>query len=344
MKKVIACALKALCSMSILLFCTTVLGLAEQTYSQLKKENKYLDGGTLEEISFYAPDSPCSNKRCERKGKLMRRKDARATVLVCHGYMCDRNDVNLFRTVFPDFNVMTFDFRAHGDSSDNHQYCTFGRDESYDVIAAVEYIKADKELSKLPRIVYGFSMGAVASIIAQSKDMTLFDAMILDCPFDSSENVLRKALDDVRINLFGYSFGLPAKGILGNYAFNPYVQSFLKSLLKTVAKLDPTATNTQICPVNPADAIKDVSVPCFFIHCKNDEKVPVEAICNVYDNAKGFKRLWVTNGRHHFDSFFDDPEKYRYKTNKFINKVLDGKTADKQPMKVTGLPERALKC
>jgi hypothetical protein len=174
--------------------------------------------------------------------------------------------------------------------------------------------------------------------------MTLFDAMILDCPFDSSENVLRKALEDVRIHVFGYSFGLPAKGLLGNYAFNPYVQSFLKSLLKTVAKLDPTATNTRICPVSPADAIKDVSVPCFFIHCKNDEKVPVEAICNVYDNAKGFKRLWVTNGRHHFDSFFDDPEKYRYKTNKFINKVLDGKTADKQPMKVTGLPERALKC
>lgn len=309
----------------------------KKIHLDIAKENKYLNGSTLEEISFYAPDSPCSNKRCERKGKLMRRKDAIATVLVCHGYMCANHDVGFLRMLFPQCNVMTFDFRAHGESKDIHQFCTFGRDESYDVMAAVDYIKADKELSQLPRIVYGFSMGAVASIIAQSKDVTLFDAMILDCPFDRSENVLRKALEDVRINVFGYSMGLPCKTLLANYAFNPYVQSFLKSLLKTVAKLDPTAVNTRIFPVNPADAIKEVSVPCFFIHCRNDEKVPVQAICNVYDNAKGFKRLWVTDGRHHFDSFFYNPEAYCYKINKFIGKVLDGKTIDKQSMKVTGL-------
>lgn len=318
--------------------------LESQTLKDISKEQKYLKGATIEEISFYAPDSPCSNKMSERKGKIIRRKDAMATVLVCHGYMCDKHDVGIFRTVFPNCNVMTFDFRAHGDSSDNYQCCTFGRDESYDVIAAVDYIKADKQLSQLPRIVYGFSMGAVASIIAQSKDMTLFDAMILDCPYDRSENILRKALEDVRLHLFGYSFSLPGKGILGDYAFNPYVQSLLKSLLKTVAKLDPTATNTRIYPVNPADAIKDVSVPCFFIHCKNDEKVPVESICNVYDNAKGFKRLWVTDGRHHFDSFFYNPEAYCYKVNKFITKVVEGKIVDKQPVKVTGLTERNKKC
>lgn len=331
----------------LLVFTSTgmpLVALDKQTYAEISKENKYLNGATLEDISFYAPESPCSNKRCERKGKLMRRKDAQATVLVCHGYMCDKNDVNLFRLVFPDYNVMTFDFRAHGDSSDNHQYCTFGRDESYDVMAAVDFIKADKELSQLPRFVYGFSMGAVASIIAQSKDMTLFDAMILDCPFDSSENVLRKALEDVRIHLFGYSFGLPGKNFLGNYAFNPYVQSFLKTLLKTVAKLDPTATNTRIYPVNPAEAIKDVSVPCFFIHCRNDEKVPVQAIRNVYDNAKGFKRLWVTDGRHHFDSFFSKPEEYKDKANRFYAKVLGGKIGEKQPMKITGLLEKTKKC
>ncbi len=318
--------------------------LDKQTYAEISKEHKYLNGSQLEEISFYAPESSCSNKRSERKGKIIRRKDAIANVLVCHGYMCDKHDVGIFRTVFPNCNVMTFDFRAHGDSSDNHQYCTFGRDESYDVMAAVDFIKNDKELKDLPRIVYGFSMGAVAAIIAQSQDMTLFDAMILDCPYDRSENVLRKALEDVRINLFGYSFALPGKNILGDYAFNPYVQSFLKSVLKTVAKLDPTATNTRIFPVNPSDAMKDVSVPCFFIHCRNDEKVPVQAVCNVYDNAKGFKRLWVTDGRHHFDSFFYNPEAYLYKVNRFIAKVLNGKTVDKQPMKVTGLLEKTKKC
>lgn len=316
-----------------------------QTYKEIAKEHKYLKGSQLEEVSFYAPDRPGSNKRSLRKGKLIRRKDAVATVLVCHGFMCDKHDVGIFRTVFPNCNVMTFDFRAHGDSCmDMHQYCTFGKDESYDVMAAIDFIKSDAELKDLPRVAYGFSMGAVAAIIAQSQDMTLFDAMILDCPYDRSENVLRKALEDIRISLFGYSFGLPATDLLSRYAFNPYVQSFLKSLLKTVAKLDPTATNTLIGPVNPSDAIKEVTVPCFFIHCRNDEKVPVQAVCNVYENAKGFKRLWVTDGRHHFDSFFYNPEAYCYKINKFITKVLEGKTIDKQPMKVTGLMEKTKKC
>jgi len=307
------------------------------TYKALSKDHKYLQGGVLEEISFYAPDGPDSNKHSARKGTLLRRKDAGATVLVCHGYMCDKHDAALFRTVFPDYNVMTFDFRAHGESRDNHQLCTFGRDESYDVIAAVNYIKNDPELSKMPLIAYGFSMGAVAAILAQSKTNKLFDAMVLDCPYDKSENVLRKALHDVRFTLLGYEFSLPAKELLGDYAFNPYVQGVLKAVLRSVSKLDPTATNTQIYPVNPSDAIKQVDVPCFFIHCRNDEKIPVKAICNVYENAKGFKRLWVTDGRRHFDSYFYNPEAYVYKVNRFITKVLNGTIADKQAMKVTGL-------
>lgn len=88
--------------LSVIFVGFTAHALDQQTYSEIAKENKYLKGSSLEEISFYAPESPCSNKRSERKGRLLRRKDAVATVLVCHGYMCDKHDVGFLRLLFPE--------------------------------------------------------------------------------------------------------------------------------------------------------------------------------------------------------------------------------------------------
>ena len=70
---------------------------------------------------------------------------------------------------------MTFDFRGHGKNNEG-QYCTFGRDEALDVIAAVKFIKSDPELQKLPLFVYGFSMLGNASngIIDEQQERCLW--------------------------------------------------------------------------------------------------------------------------------------------------------------------------
>jgi esterase/lipase len=80
-----------------------------------------------------------------------------------------------------------------------------------------------------------------------------------------------------------------------------------------------------MCRVYPGESIKKVSVPCFFIHCKNDEKIGVESVKNIYNNAaSGYKKLWITNGRHHFDSYFYAPERYTSEVRQFLAQVLDG--------------------
>ena len=177
-------------------------------------------------------------------------------------------------------------------------------------------------------------MGAVAAIQAQSVDASLFDALILDCPYDKSENVIKRSLDNLKFSMFGYTFEIPGRKLLEKFAFNYYVQSFLKALLKTVSSLDATATRTQIYPLSPVDSIKKISVPCLFIHCKNDEKVPLQAAKDLYKNAQGFKRLWETDGRRHFDSFFYNPEKYIHKVNTFIGQVLNKEIMFKAQAKI----------
>ncbi len=280
---------------------------------------------TITKVTIHSKSAEDSDTLIARKGILVKYPNAKATVVICHGFMCDKFDVGFVRQMFPkgSFNFLSFDFRAHGENTEG-QCCTFGRDEALDVQAAAAYVKNHPELKKLPVFVYGFSMGAVASIEAQAKDPSLFKAMILDCPFDSSENLIKKALDDLKFTMFGYEFEMPGKQLLEKYAFHPYVQSFIKFILKTVAHMDAKNIQTHIYRFKPSESITKIEAPCFFIHCKKDKRVPINAIRAIYQGARGPKMLWVTNGRGHYDSIFYNPEKYSLSITSFLNNVLTG--------------------
>jgi pimeloyl-ACP methyl ester carboxylesterase len=297
----------------------------------------YLPGTTLESISFVTKENEESKKTFIRHGFLKLKKDAPATILICHGYSVDKYDAAFSRLVFTDYNVMTFDFRAHGHKKEN-QCCTFGKEEAFDVIAAVDYLRSRPEIAGKPLLVYAFSMGAVSAIEAQAKRPDLFDGMVLDSPFDSSENLIKTGLDH-KIKLLGYEFNMPGREFLKQYAYHPYVQSLLKMALKLNSPMDATLANTKIVPVHPADSIEKVTVPCYFITCKNDEKVPVSSVVSVYAGAKGYKRLWITNGPRHCYSFFNNPEKYIYKVNKFVKGVVVGSLANDNSTRITQDPE-----
>ncbi len=291
----------------------------------IPEKTKMANGLTVEHVVLYPQEGHDSTKHIARHGVLARSDNAKATILICHGFMCDKYDVGMLRRIFKtkQFNVMTFDFRAHGQDGEG-QYCTFGRDESLDVIAAAKFLRNHPQLCDKPLFAYGFSMGAVSAIEAQGLESELFDAMILDCPFDSSERVIKTGLDCLRCSIFGYEFDVPGKELLQKYAFHPYVQALVKAVLKTVAQMDATGVCTNFCPLYPAESVKKIIIPLFFIHCKNDQKVSVDQVKHVYEGAAGYKRLWLTNGRRHYDSFFYNPEKYIENVRQFYDQVLNG--------------------
>jgi len=286
------------------------------------------ENAIMEHVVLYPQESHDSLKKIARHGILARNNEAQATILICHGFMCDKYDVGMLRKIFKkkQFNVMTFDFRAHGQDSSG-QYCTFGRDEALDVIAAAQFLRKHPDLEGKPLFAYGFSMGAVSAIEAQALAPTLFDAMILDCPFDSSERVIKTGLQGLKCSIFGYEFDVPGKDFLQRYAFHPYVQVLVKTVLKTVSQMDASGISTNFCPLYPSESVKNISIPLFFIHCKNDQKVSIDQVKKVYNGAAGYKRLWLTNGRRHYDSFFYNPEKYIQEVRQFYNQVINGEIA-----------------
>lgn len=297
-------------------------------------DSTYIPNALVERIALYPQESEGSLKKIERAGVLVRYKEAVGTVLMCHGFMCDKFDQGFLRQLFPQgrYNLMSFDFRAHGEKPEG-QCCTLGRDEALDVAAAARFLKSHPDLKDKPLFVYGFSMGAVAAIEAQAKDPSLFKAMILDCPFDSSENILKRSIDRIKFSMFGYEFSMPGKAILQKYAFHPYVQASVKAILKAVSVLDPRNINMFVHPITPVKSIEKVSVPSLFISCKQDDKVSIDAIKTMYNGSSAlYKTLWLTNGRGHFDSYFYNPEKYTAAVRSFLDQAIEGSlyTAKKQ--------------
>lgn len=291
----------------------------------------------IEHIALHVPKNNHSEDKIIRYGRLVSYPNAQATILMCHGFMCDKFDIGFLRHMFEPgrCNIMTFDFRAHGENCYG-QRCTFGRDEALDVATAAQFLKHYELLKGKPIIAYGFSMGAVAAIEAQAAfHNSLFQAMILDCPFDSTENIIKRSLENLQFTFLGYDFSMPACCLLQKYAFHPYVQAMIKGVLRAIGNLETKDIDVRMYPISPVTSITRVNVPCFFIHCKNDEKIPANAVRAIFESANTSYKVWLlTNGRRHFDSYFYDPERYMREVRGFVNQVITGSVYIREVRKI----------
>ncbi|KKQ18188.1 MAG: Family S9 peptidase [candidate division TM6 bacterium GW2011_GWA2_36_9] len=278
-----------------------------------------------EPVTFYSQFAHISNELIARKGILITRPRARATILVMHGYTSNKIDMGILRLLFSPYNLLLFDFRAHGEDTEG-QLSTLGYDEVHDVLAAVDFLRSHHKTCELPIIGYGFSMGAVTAIEAQAKDTSLFKALILDCPFDSTDGLIERGLDralgKVNIPLIG-EYDIPGRSFLKKYATNRYVQPVLLSFLRLFAGMDSTKVPTMPKRVQPIKSAKNLNIPVQFIHCYADEHVPVDALLKIYNNVPCYKRLWLTKGARHFGSLFNNPELYQQMVANFIEKILN---------------------
>jgi len=278
-----------------------------------------------EKVTFYSKYDDWSNEHIARQGILVTRPNARATILVMHGYTSNKVDTGFLRLLFSPYNILLFDFRAHGEDAEG-QLSTLGYDEVHDVFAAVDFLRSHAVTSKLPIVGYGFSMGASTAIEAQSRDKKLFKALVLDCPFDSTEALIERGLDKVlgkvNIPLLG-EYEIPGREFLKRHASGQYIQPLLLFLLKMFAGMDSTKVPTIPKGVDPVESAKKLSLPVQFVVCYADNRVPIDALFRIYRNAGCYKRLWVTKGARHVGSLFNNPELYQQMVTNFIEKVLN---------------------
>src|ERR671932_1835701 len=122
--------------------------------------------GSVEEVSFASTEDglPLSGWFFRAVGAL-----PAPTVVLSHGVWTGRRECLPLALRFQaaGYNVLVFDFRAHGLS--DGRYTSVGHLETNDVIGAVQYLKRRPEVDPTRIGVVGFSMGAAAPIQAAAR-------------------------------------------------------------------------------------------------------------------------------------------------------------------------------
>ena len=290
----------------------------------IEQMRKSMQDFQMQPISFWVQKSKQEPTQFIRKGFLITRSQALATVVICHGFTQSKHEAAFFRTFFPHFNILVFDFRAHGELTDG-QYSTIGNDELYDVKGAVDFVRTHPELKDKPIIGFGFSMGAVSLLQAQAEFPDLFKVIIMDSPFDSSSDCMAAAIDKMlTVKLFGHSYQIPGKRVMMKCLYCERLQPVMRQVFGYATGFKNYAAQTKFVPVIPIQNAPKITIPSMFISCENDQKVPVGCVRRLYNNVSSpYKRLWITKGIRHCGSCLECPELYAYRVNKFIKSALD---------------------
>lgn len=219
------------------------------------------------------------------------------TVILCHGHRVTLRNMNDLVSFLrkSGYNVLLFDFRAHGESSG--KLCTIGLYEYRDIIAVInqatelDYIKPGSKI-----IAYGRSMGAAALINGSSK-LHMIDAFILESSFEKLRNV---AARDLQIGFY-----IPDT-IVTDIVFK--IADFLTGI--------PYSQNQ---PVNNVSGLNDR--PVLLIHNNLDKRADMSAFLAL---KKGLPHAetWQVPDSGHVRANIVHPEEFQEKFLTFISDNL----------------------
>lgn len=227
-------------------------------------------------------------------GLLIVRDDAPKTVVLCHGHLDNKEHMRFFINMFPHDNVLLFDFRAHGES--DGELISIGCHEKEDVLAAVEFVKKDKNTKGKPIVGLGYSMGG-AILLSAAAEIDDFKALILDSSFARLDQQISRA--------FVARTGMPRT------LFMDATKALFESL-----------SECSIEQINPVEWIKNVTCPVLIIHSEDDNFVSVADAFTLYKAAHTKKELWIVQEADHGHISRDNKDEYQRRVNEFFTNAI----------------------
>ncbi len=222
----------------------------------------------------------------------------RAVAVLAHGLFRGALEIERVGSKLRDLGVevLLLELRNHGGSG--AKKCTFGRDESGDVIAAVEFVRSRDEAQGLPLVVYGVSLGAAAVSLAAPRLDPPPAALVLDSPMATLEEAADHQLES--------RIGFPA----------PY--RFLNKLaLRAIGGISFDA-------VRPVEELPKLSksVVALVVGGENDEMMRPEDVRRVFESlGERDKTLWVVPGSRHGAAIQDQPLEYERHLAQLLDKI-----------------------
>jgi uncharacterized protein len=226
-------------------------------------------------------------------GLVFIRPQAKRNFLMCHGYSRSKERLYNLVKLFPDDNILIFDYRAHGESQGD--FTTIGYHEKNDVIAAFDLLNSYEKTKSLPTFGIGVSMGAVSLLGAASQGLP-FKGIVIDSAF--------KRLDMQLAKMFPEKTGLPLM---------PFM-NFCQRIFEYFSQ----------CCMSDVDAhawAEKLTIPIFIIHSNHDKLADVAAAHELYSKVPGPKKLWIVDNAHHAGIFKLYPQAYVREVGLFLDSI-----------------------
>jgi fermentation-respiration switch protein FrsA (DUF1100 family) len=219
-------------------------------------------------------------------------------ILLCHGIWTGRRECLPLALRFhaAGYNVLCFDFRAHGLS--DGRFTSVGHHETNDVIGAVRYLKQRPEVDPTRIGVVGFSMGAAATIQAAARCPDIA-AVVADSAYASFVDAAK------------YSFRVVTR--VPHFPMAPLAMQWAKWLVHIDAN-----------QLRPVDVIGRIGPrPILLTHGVLDEIVPVRHAYTLFKAAEEPKELWIVPDAHHVGARDINPESYFARVERFLSQALN---------------------
>ncbi len=218
-------------------------------------------------------------------------------LVLCHGIWTGRRECLPWALRFSQagYNVLCFDFRAHGDSAG--RFISVGHGETLDVLGAVGWLRTRPEVDRRRIGLLGFSMGGAAAIQAAARCQDIA-AVAADSAYASFIEAVR------------YSFHVV--GRLPHYPFAPLALYWAKRIVQ----VDPHA-------LRPVDSIGRIAPrPVLLVHGGADLVVPVDHARLLFQAADEPKDLWIEPGVGHVGARDKDPDAYVARVESFFQQAF----------------------
>jgi uncharacterized protein len=269
------------------------------------------------------------------RGMLVRcqnRNDYRGTIIFCHEYGADM--YSCARYVRPlvesGFDIFTFDFRGHGESSNNGRYRPLqwpSDKELEDVLGATAHVESMLASEGKPVNIglFGISRGAGAGLLAASSDPNI-KAIVCDGAFCTDRTVIsfmrRWAHIFARVKL----------------VYEHHGERFWRTLLWWMLRFAQSRLGCKFPSVSRALQTM-ASRPIFFIHGRRDSYIRADQTRYLYERAPSPKYHWVVRGAKHNQSVVVEPAEYATRTIAFFRRHLAGE--DVSETEITSPAEEA---
>jgi hypothetical protein len=239
---------------------------------------------------------------------------ARGTIVFAHEYSSDRRSAVRYAAGLTamGLRVFSFDFRGHGESSNDSTYhpCHWVTDrEVHDLLAAVAFVQtASGGDDHLPIGIMGVSRGACAAVMAAIHAPEI-RVLVLDGVFSTDvvvEELMRRwAVIFATTHL-----------IKPNHP--PVVWAFLRAMTMFYAEL----TMRVRYPLVRKFLTRLKDVPVLFIFGDADAYVTKPHRLELYRAKPGLKQMWEAPSAKHNQAVAVEPERYRQEITTFLDKYM----------------------